>query len=350
MSSATLLLRNILNDPSRLDMGQEWIALDNGPTPTILVYGETLANAILRSEEFATYNIYAYWKILLQAPPSEFTSLETFFDVAPLFLHGEAHRQARKALVQPYRRIESGLDAWLDAFAEDFFASLPQDQAIKPTWLASAYIEKAFREMLARDVGCTAMELPQLPGELFYFLPRRSHMRDYDARLNMLVSVMGKNLAAMGKHPEDAWALASIAVAGQQPLASALVYGLMNPPASAEAWNGESLMRVSAPVSLLGREALNDSTIGNLKISRGQHLHICPFLVHLHADRQPGSNAPGKSIAFGDGPHTCAGRRISLKITEAFLNHWARAGKRLQMDVNGIRLVRDFVLLPLEKK
>lgn len=349
MSSSTLRLRKIINDPSCLDMGREWIALDEQPQPPILVYGEALANAILRSEGFATYNIYAYWKVVIQAPPPEFPALETFFEVAPLFLHGEAHRNARKALVQPYRRLEVDLDKWLPDFAEGFFESLGQGQIIRPNQLAASYIEGVFREMLARDVGCATADLPPLPSELFYFLPRVKHMQEYDAQLNTLVGAMKKHLVASGKDADDAWALASVTVAGQQPLTSALVYGLINPPPSGNKWDSETLMRQSAPVSLLGREAREDATIGDLKISRGQPLHICPFLVHQHADARPRDSAPTKSYAFSDGPHTCAGRRISLKITDAFFNHWASADK-VQLDKAGIRLVRDFVLLPLEKK
>lgn len=349
MSSSTLRLRKIINDPACLDMSREWIALDEQPQPPILVYGETLANAILRSEGFATYNIYAYWKVVIQAPPPEFPALETFFEVAPLFLHGESHRNARKALVPPYRRLESGLDQWLPAFAEKFFESQPKDLPVKPNQLAANYIEGVFREMLAKDVGCPTDDLPLLPSELFYFLPRMKHMQEYDSQLGVLVDAMKRHLSKSGKDPEEAWALASVAVAGQQPLTSALVYGLMNTPPTGDRWDSETLMRLSAPVSLLGREAREDAVIGDLEITSGQPLHICPFLVHQRADNHSGNSTARKSIAFGDGPHTCAGRRISLKITDAFFHNWAFANNAL-LDTSGIRLIRDFVLLPLEKK
>ncbi len=349
MSSATLRLRKILNDPSCLDLNREWVALDDTEQPPIFVYSEPLANVILKSESFSMYNIYAYWKVLHKASPIEFPALENLFEVAPLFLHGEAHRAARKKLVPPYRRIEGALDQWLSSFTEKFFQPFNSEQPVKPTTLAASYIEGVFRELLAREVGCPVQDLPPLPLELFYFLPHRNHMLDYDSKLKTLVDAMKINLAASGKDPEDAWALASIAVAGQQPLTSALIYGLINAPANGSRWDSETLMRSSAPVSLLGRVALEDVMFGELKITKGQTLSICPSLVHMREDYHAAEDAAPRSLAFGNGAHTCSGRRISLTITDTFFNKWENM-KEVQLDTTDIRLVRDYILMPQEKK
>lgn len=348
MSSAALRLRTIINNPSTLDMTKEWVALDDRSPPTLFVYGESLSNAVLRSEAIATYDLFVYWKAVTQVNPPGYPAIETYFHETPFFLHGEAHRSARKALAQPYRSVEAGLDQWLPVFAENFFKSFQQGQSIKPNHLALSFIEDVFREMLAREAGRQANDFPPLPRTLFNFLPRLKFMQEYDAQLTALVDVLKKSLSHAERDPNEAWALASIVVMGQQPLLSALVYGLMNKPPVGDRWDGEALMRQTAPVSVLGREAREEVTIRGLKLAKGQPLHICPFLTHMHADVHAKDDAAKKSIAFGAGPHVCSGRKISLKITDAFFSQWARAD-HIHLDTSGVSLVRDFVLTPQEK-
>lgn len=341
-SSASILqLFKLINNPSSLDMGREWVALDDQQPPTILVYGEHLANKILRSEAYTAFNLFLYWQTVTRTPPFELSALHAFFEITPFFLEGEAHRRARRHLVPVYRRVEADFSHWLPAFTGKFLDSLGRSHAIKPTVLAADYIQSVTREMLARDVGCPSTDFPTLPSELFQFLPRKTHLQEYDSRLSTLVDFIRSRLVVSGRDGDEAWALASIVAAGQQPLTYALIYGLVNTPVG-DRWDSDTLMRLSAPLSFLGRESHVDTTIGELNISKGQHLTICPFLIHQSADSKTSASTSKKSYSFGDGIHTCAGRRISLKIVETFFSVLAHRDN-FQLDMNGIKPARNLV-------
>lgn len=348
MSSSALRLRTIMNDPSCLDMSREWIELDKHSPPTLLVYGESLANAILKAEGIATYNLVAYWNIVTQAEPPGYPAIESHFGGSPFLLHGAAHRSARKALTHPYRQVEAALDEWLPAFSEAYFDSFPAGQPVSPIQLAYGFIDGAFRGMLAREAGCEASEVPELPSGLFSFLPRKKSVQNFDRQLDGINNFIRQRRAGRGKPAQDDFILSSIVVMGQQPLLGAMVYGLMTPPPDGAAWDSEELMRQSAPVSVLGREAREEMTVQGLKLAKGQPLHICPFLAHMHADAHGAEGAARKSIAFGTGPHVCSGRKISLKITDAFFSQWNNMD-HFDLDTSGIRLVRDLLLVPQEK-
>lgn len=348
MSSSALRLRTIMNNPSTLDMSREWMALDKHTPPTLLIYGESLANAILRTESIATYDLVAYWKIVTQISPPGIPAVESHFQASPFLLRGEAHRHARKELTQPYRRVEAALDQWLPAYTETFFGAFQRGQSIRPKLLALDFIDGVFRQMLAREIGCEAEEIPPLPSGLFNLLPRLSSVQEFDRRLEAVAEIIEKFSGDSGKHRDEAWTLASIVVMGQQPLLGAIVYGLINEPPFGGRWDSETLMRQSSPVSVFGREVSEDVTVNGLSLVKGQLVHVCPSLAHLHADFHSRDNVSRKSIAFGAGPHICSGRKISLKITDAFFNQWA-CTDHIKIDTSGVSLVRDMVLTPQEK-
>ena len=348
MSSSALRLRTIMNDPSSLNMSKEWIALDNHTPPTLLIYGESLTNAVLRSANIATYNLVAYWKTVTKAPPPGFPAIESHFDESPFLLQGTPHRTARKTLTPPYRSVEIELTHWLPTFTESFFTSYQTDQATRPIPLALSYIDGVFKEILAREAACSIQEIPLLPSGLFSFLPRLASVLEFDRRLEAVVQTLEAHLTKAGKSAHEAMALSTIVVMGQQPLLGAFVYGLLNPPPNGGTWEGESLMRQSSPVSVLGREVHTECNINGLQLAQGQPLHICPFLSHMHSDAHAKHNASSKSLAFGAGPHVCSGRKITLEITNAFFKQWVRT-KHIQLDTSGIKLTRDLLLVPQEK-
>lgn len=348
MSSSALRLRTIMNNPSTLDMSREWVALDKHTPPTLLIYGESLANAILRTESIATYDLVAYWKMVIKISPPGLPAIESHFQASPFLLSGETHRNARKGLTQPYRRVEAALDQWLPAYTETFFGAFQRGQSVRPKQLALDFIDGVFRKMLARELGCQAEEIPPLPSGLFNFLPRLESVQEFDRRLGRIADVIEKLSGGSGKHRDEAWALSSIVVMGQQPLLGAIVYGLINKPPIGGRWDSEALMRQSSPVSVFGRKVSEDVTVKGLSLVKGQLVHVCPSLAHLHGDFHSGENVPGQSLAFGAGPHVCSGRKISLKITDTFFKQWAFTD-HIKLDTSGLSLIRDMVLTPQEK-
>ena len=344
MSYHVLRLRTLMNRPERVDLAQAVIALDEEDPPAAMLLGDALVKAALKSPAVEPYDLVGYWKLSARMAEVPLPAIENFFQKTPILLHGHAHREARQALLPVYRRLETALDRWLTAFSRAFFLAREGPQPVPALLLATVFVDELNRSLLAQDLGCPPESLPPLPNKLFNLLQRAQGLQAYDARLNHLVQDMAHRLQAQHRNPDEAWALVSVAVMGQEALLAALVYSLVH-PTPAGRWEADALMRAAAPVSMLvGRRVLADVTLEGHGLRKGQTVYICPFLSHRALDVP---TAPGKSAAsysFGMGPHLCAGRSIALKLTQAFLDA-RHACPGLAIDGTGLRFSRDINLL-----
>jgi hypothetical protein len=358
MLSASLRLRSVVNNPSVLDPSAEFLALDNQQPATLFVYGEKLAAAILKSDTIRTYDLIGHWKMVVrgrevQNPKlSELPTLEKLFAETPFFLHGSEHRPVRKSLLAPYRRIEQQIDQWLPGFTREFFNRLDPLKIHCPIEVVAAYIPAVFTRILVEDLGGVSSDYPAfaVPSQsLFLFFPRAQGIKAYEANLNRLSKVVASKLRSAS--PERS-----------EPLFGGLIYGMVMGSRMGGEWTALSLMRESAPVSLLGRKVLVDQELCGVQLYKDQPIHIAPFLVNERIDRAkqlkateaspsacPVDHADSvrvpNSIEFGLGVHLCSGRNIALAITQAFLDGF-RSVDGLRFDTKGIKLYRDFNLVP----
>jgi hypothetical protein len=372
MLSASLRLRSLVNDPSVLDPSAEFVALDNQQPATLFVYGEKLAGAILKSDTIRTYDLIGHWKMVVrgrevQNPKlSELPTLEKLFAETPFFLHGGEHRPVRKSLLAPYRRIEQQMDQWLPKFAREFFSGLDSKALYHPMETVASFIPSVFRQILVEELGGKPSDYPtfSVPSQsLFLFFPRSDGIKTYEANLTRLAEVVAGRLKTVQEdRSEDLWAILSVMVMGQEPLFGGLTYALVKQPQHGGDWDAVTLMRESAPVSLLGRKVLVDQELCGVQLYKDQPIHIAPFLVNERIDRAKQSKASEaspsacpvdhadsvrvpNSIEFGLGVHLCSGRNIALAITQAFLDG-LRSVEGLRFDTKGIKLYRDFNLVP----
>jgi hypothetical protein len=294
MLSASLRLRSVVNDPTVLDPSKEWISLDSQTPPTILVYGERFAAGILKSETIKTYDLIGHWKMVvrgreIESAHSPMPTLEKLFSETPFFLHGREHRPVRKSLLAPYRRIEQHLPQWLPDFSRRFMSELDPAIVHCPIQVVSSYIPQVFNRMLVEDLGGNPSDYPafSVPSQsLFLFFPRPQGIKDYEANLSRLADVVLNRLKTEATdRSDDLWAILSVMVMGQEPLFGGLIYGLVEKSRLGEEWDAVTLLRESAPVSLLGRQVLSDQEIFGVKLYKGQPIHIAPFLVNERIDR-----------------------------------------------------------------
>jgi hypothetical protein len=349
MLSATLRLRAAINDPSLLDMSGDYMQMDELSPPTLLVLEERLANEVLKSDAFHVFNLIDYWKIV--ANKTSLPTIETLFRKTPFFLYDENHRTIRKTLTHPYRRIENALADWLPQVTRNFFDAYPAGTLVSPVKLCADYINRIFNEILSREVdaGPGELEIIEVRSTPFFvFFPRPEHIITYEEKLTRLADKCEQCLVAAGKDTNDLYAILSVMVMAREPLFGSFVHALVNQPESGH-WTAESLLKASAPVSLLGRQAVKDVELRGYRFYQGQAVHIAPFLVNekIKADGKDGHEF--RSLEFGAGVHLCSGRNMSIKITDIFLSHWSET-RHIELDVSSTGFYRDFNLVPKDAK
>jgi cytochrome P450 len=341
-----------MNNPSSLDLSRDWMPLDSKSPPTLLVYGDELAKQVLKADTIASYNLVTYWKLVARMGDERLPAIEELFDATPMFLHGQDHTDSRKRLMPLYKESEAALDSWLPGFCEEFFADIKATNERNPINAISAFLEQLARNIFANNLGCKANEIPNLPKSIFRMLARKQSLTEYDQFLGRLVQNAQGILQKSGRSAEDAWLLASISVMGREPLTGTLMYGLVNDAPTKAGWDAETLLHMAAPVNILGRAVIEDTTVRDLQVFKGQLIHICPFLLHmrndyLRADDSVTTNSREQtSFTFGFGSHVCPGRKMSLKIVREFLKQLALQPPDL-FDTGGLKLVRDFTLIPV---
>ncbi len=347
MSSITLRLRGIMNKPGNLDLSQNMVDLGNDEAPSLLIYNAALSYAVLKSNALVPFNPIRLWKQVTRIPASELGAIDTYFRKTPLFLSGEEHRTARKTLIDPYKRIERSLNNWLATFTRQFFERYFRDKTSSATAIVQTYLNCVFTEILAKELACPTFTLPVMPTGILKLIPREEGLRSFDQQLENLVNSIKSSLLAAGRNQEEAWPIASVVVMGREPLLSAFLFGLINPPSSNEPWRGENLLRQASPISALSREVVSDVQIDELKLTKGQSVRICPFIAHDQAEKNDHSAERRRWLEFGSGSHLCPGRAISLKITDSFFQEFPEK-KRHLIDTSGLKFSRDFLLTTKE--
>lgn len=338
-----------MNNPAVLNLDQQWVTLDSEPNPTLLVYGESLAKALLSSDQIKSYNLIVYWKLVAKIAQEPLPAIETLFANTPMFLHGQAHTESRKRLIPLYKSVESQLGSWLPEVCDEFFNRLEANREVNTLDAVEEFLDLLAKRIFAKSLGCRPQDLKSFPRTIFQMLARAGNLQEFEQRLQALAEHAKEIIRESGGDSESVWALASISVMGREPLRGALLHGLINAPPEGSVWRAEELLHSSAPVSILGREVVRNCSIQDLSLASGQLIHICPFLLHLrNAHREPENpNAGGvrerTSFSFGFGPHVCPGRKISIAVVREFFRQVA-ARPHLNFQKTRIKLVRDFTL------
>lgn len=345
MSHHVLHLRTLMNRPDRIDMALPVMALDAEQPPALLLLSEPLIKAVLKCDVIVPTDLVANLKTSARLEQNSLPAIGTFFSKTPMLMNGVTHREVRMGLQPIYRIIEDRLDSWLPDYAQACLQSAgPQNRVSAFSWV-SGFLDGVNRRIMAVHVGCPVEHLPPLPNQLYRLLPRAEDLIIYDQSLQALVSFLAEQLSMQQRDPDEAWALVSVAVMGQESLLSGLLFSMVKAAPQGH-WTAESLMRESAPVSMLGcRQVQTDVELEGVKFLAGQLLYVCPFLTHL--SMRQGSCAPtsaSSSYSFGSGAHVCAGRKIALKIVQAFLDAHQQCSP-LNVNQQNLRFFRDINLM-----
>jgi hypothetical protein len=255
--------------------------------------------------------------------------------------------KARNALRTIYHGIEQALDLTLKEANHYYFLNLQDKKDIDLTLFLTSYIDFVNRSILAKELSVSVHAVPSFEGiQLFEFMPSTKGLKNYENKLNALVSFIENQLHDLKRSQDDVWPLVSIAVMGQEPLSGALAYGLSHPPTDGSVWSGENLTFYSAPVSIFSRISEQHLSFGDLHLEPGDLVVFSPIICHRRSLQA--NEASNRSLSFGHGAHSCPGRKMIIKIIDAFfrdLNQY-----NLDFNLEGMALKRDINLLPTQIK
>lgn len=336
MSLSIFKLLSYLNGQLVTPASQEMSRLDESEPVCWLVHREAIAREALQSSAMVPFNLLDYYKKVTRISSETIPAIESYFIHGPLALNGPEHIAARKEVLAEYRVIDESLEQWITKFSVALLEKYA-GRKVRATELVRNYVEDVFKRIVAERIGCDSSQLPPLPGLLFDLLPRKSNLMHREAELETFAR------ACSDKHPFPAdipphfpWSLVTLVVMGKDALQNALLFGLHQ----AHKGDAEALFRLSAPVSVIARSAISDTTLGGEAISAGQVIYISPFLI---GQREP----EGCRLEFGTGVHLCAGKRISIRIANAFFEAY-RAISKIELDTRDLEWTRNMILLPKE--
>lgn len=341
-------LKEILNNPSTLDLTSSYLKLNKSKKPPLLIYGKELGEAILKSENFIPISLIEYFKVINNISDIQFPSIERYFREAPLFLRNPAQSDTRKALSILYKNIENNLLSWLPDFTEKYFNKIKNGQNNDPVLIAEEYTYDVFKQIILTEFDCKTKEFIEFPGGILNTYKNRESLVDYDRKLNTLFKFIEKKLKLLDRPQEDAWQIISIAVMGTEPLFNSLAFAMFEDSNHERKWNAEALFYEASPISFVARLCTKESKINNVIIQKNQDVYVTLSLINQLKLNQD-TNIKGKtSVSFGQGKHMCPGRKISLMIAQTFLEAWERY-KDIKIKTSQINISRDLVLR-LKKK
>ena len=341
--SHLLILRKILTGPQNIDFERESITFGNGDNPAILIYGNKLSSAVLKSPDIVPANLVQYCYDILKLPPGLLPNIENLFSHSPIFLSGEKHLDFRKIFSKKYREIEKNLIYWAPKLTAEFIKSKFAKSKIDPIKASQAYVDSIFRHIAARDLGIEEASIPPFPERLMTLYPNKEKLTRIENRLEALRYFYEKRLMQLGRDPIDAQILLTINVVGGEPLEAALCVGLFQPPPNQTHWNPKELFHVAAPVNFFGRVVKRDVVIDDASFKQGQEIFICPNIIHSYISHNNGDSST--SYSFGKGLHTCLGQGISMKVGEYFLSEIDRQKIAFPKIDSNIKFIRDNINL-----
>jgi hypothetical protein len=270
---------------------------------------------VLNDPSFIQTDIAEAISVVAAAFRSNFSVLREFMFQNPISMDGETHRTYRRTFLEHYSHTLSQLSTTFPSVAKTSFENFCQKNTPhKIETLTSGYVDAVIEEILAQR-GPVPLDRKAWSGGsscIFEYVHSPGRLRKKTEQVARLSS----HLPASEKQ-----ILLTYILQGRDPLIGALngaLHNISQLPASErgatiENMHAKQLFFATSPVNYIGRVAMkNISLEGNL-VSAGDQMII--MLPWANAD------TTGKiSLAFGSGPHICAGQALALSIATAWID------------------------------
>ena len=198
-------LKELINNPSLLDLEKEWVRLGEDKTSAILIYGEHLSASIIKTDGTMPNHFINYFKTINNLNDQDIIpSIEDHFKKTPTLLNGEDHFDARRFSAKIYRKIEVDLSGWIDEFTKNYISNFETSEVLTIENITS-FVVATMRRMIAKDIDIEDKELPDFPGEILLMFPRTDYLKEYDLKLKVLVDFIENRLVELNRDPNESW-------------------------------------------------------------------------------------------------------------------------------------------------
>lgn len=263
------------------------------------------------------------------------TALQAFLRHTPLLASGADHKAKRSRFMQHHHQMRRRHAGFMLAAAERHVAALgPAPTGAVSDALVAPYVDAVLRQIFAGervDGGPLYDGLACHPSSMLELIHHPRLLGKTCRGLDEFSSGFDRSTATEGTASgdiDDAAAtqvLLAYVLMGRGPLIGALsafMHDLLLTPRPAAQLAGllddmsaSRLFQLTAAVNFTGRTATAERHIAGVLMRPGDRLLL--MLPFANADMQ--SAPSGAGMAFGNGPHTCAGAALSLEMAGAYL-------------------------------
>ena len=273
------------------------------------------ARSVLNDASFIQPDIAEAISVVSDAFNSDFSVLGEFMRQNPISMNGDAHGTSRRTFLEHYGRTISRLSGTFPSVANNCFETFCQTDSLhRIDTVTSGYVDAVIEEILAEG-GETSLRREAWSGTsscIFEYVHSPGRLRK---KAEQVSRVSSKFPAAAQKE-----ILLTYILQGRDPMIGALNRALHNfaqLPAgdrhdALEKMDAKQLFFATSPVNYIGRVATKNKTLGDTAIAPGDQVIV--MLPFANAD-----TIPKNSIAFGSGPHVCAGQALALSIATAWI-------------------------------
>ncbi len=305
----------LLNTPAAAVPQEAAVLLCEGPPRAWFILDPGIAGALLRSDRVIPTSGQRYYAAVSGLARSDFPLLSEAFERTPLSLSGSAHRDARSRITPLYRRVEAGIDHWIDAFCAAYLEDLRTRIAPDLMQAASDFSDRVSRAMAARELDIGWQEIPPVPNEIFMLFPSAARLRQIEEKFAAIHDMVTTCLRSQGRDSEDFWPIFTLMMMNRDAMQGTLAHMFCHLARGTVLGSASECAIAASNVSLLQcREVVEDCEIAGHSWSCGDLLQISPYLLHQRAPPPAGTD-----FTFGAGPHACPGRKLSLRILDALI-------------------------------
>ena len=283
---------------------------------------------ILRDTHFIQPRLADAVAAMFRSIGSEVKSIENFLGKNPVGLDGQPHFAARQKFIGKFRSAQRSVADSLSLIAAEAFEGFVQKTGASITAdLVEPYIDTVVEAILHASYQLVEITRDSWTGYsacVFEYVQAPAKVKKKNAQTNHITSRLAAEAAGEGDDAAHSAAiLLSYILQGRDPLIGGLSAYMHSLRAMDEEQrrhsiagiNARELFRRTCPVNYIGRVASKAATVGSVHVEAGDHI----LLMLPWANHDTAATAES-SLAFGAGPHVCAGQALALAIAGAWLD------------------------------
>ena len=311
---------------------------------THFVQSHQACSAILSDDAFEPSDIASAVAAVGRKFDIDVGAVEAFLHQTPLLSRGDDHKARRNQFMQHHNLMRHEQAQSIQQAAEHHFEHVESaESGGLSSRLVTPFIDAVLRRILDSEVpngGRAYDQLAELPASVLEYVHHPRALGVIAAQVRQCLTEIDRagSEAVEARPVALPQVLLAYALMGRDPLIgglSAFLHDLVltsRTPAERMRWLAEmtarALFRQASPVNFIGRTATREIELEQTCMRPGDRLLL--FLPHANAGQVRRSNTAG--LAFGHGPHVCAGAALSLAIADAYLCAFRRHADRIHFD------------------